>query len=247
MHRSSVAPGVAQLRVLSDDTRPDAASLAVLLDEVRADPTITTIRTSALFPTAATRFAELGFVGASTLALLRLDLRGETVPALAAPAAQHTVRRGGERWSTRNARRREFPALAEIDAAAFGPGWSHDAGELRQICAATPVHRVRVRCIGHPVPWVRRRLAAFAVAGATATHGYLQRLSVNPAAHRRGHGAALTLDALHWMRRRRLDDCLVNTSVDNVAALGLYERLGFVRLADVLQVMELDLTAPGTR
>ncbi len=78
----------------------------------------------------------------------------------------------------------------------------------------------------------RRRggVVAFAIAGASSDHGYLQRLAVEPGAQRRGHGRALTVDALRWMMRRRLPDCLVNTSVDNDAALGLYGSIGFRRM-----------------
>lgn len=240
LQRSSATPGVAQLRVLSDDADPAPATVRALIAEAAADPAITTVRTSALFPSAAARFAELGFVGTSTLALLRLDLRR--------PERRHPEDPLGARsWSTHSARRSELERLAAIDGAAFGAGWSHDAGELKQICSATPVHRMRVRCRSDRRPWRRRQLVGFAVAGATATHGYLQRLSIVPTAHRQGHGAALTLDAVDWMRRRRLEDCLVNTSVDNDAALGLYDRLGFVRLSEVLAVMELDVTTRRDR
>jgi ribosomal protein S18 acetylase RimI-like enzyme len=84
---------------------------------------------------------------------------------------------------------------------------------------------------------------AFAIAGASSEHGYLQRLAVDPGAQRAGHGRALTVDALRWMRRRRLPDCLVNTSVDNAAALALYTTIGFVVLPEQLTVLEYDVGA----
>ena len=86
-----------------------------------------------------------------------------------------------------------------------------------------------------------RELRSFAVAGASSEHGYLQRLSVDPAVQRRGDGRRLTIDALAWMIRQRVPDCLVNTSVDNTSALGLYESIGFVPLRDQLSVMQLDM------
>ena len=43
------------------------------------------------------------------------------------------------------------------------------------------------------------------------------------------------------MMRQRVPDCLVNTSVDNAPALGLYESVGFVPLRDQLSVMQLDV------
>ena len=89
----------------------------------------------------------------------------------------------------------------------------------------------------------RRRLAAFAITGAAAGHGYLQRLAVAPADQGRGHGRILVADSLAWMRARRLGHGLVNTAVDNERALALYEAAGFQRLRDQLVVMQLDLGA----
>ena len=62
-----------------------------------------------------------------------------------------------------------------------------------------------------------------------------------PAAQGHGHGRALVVDSLAWMRARRLAHGLVNTAVDNGAALALYESLGFRRLPDELLVMQLDV------
>ena len=86
-------------------------------------------------------------------------------------------------------------------------------------------------------------LVAFALAGASSDHGYLQRLAVDPGAQRRGHGRALTTDALRWMARRRLPDCLVNTSVDNAAALALYDSIGFTPMDELLTVFHVDVRA----
>ena len=43
------------------------------------------------------------------------------------------------------------------------------------------------------------------------------------------------------MMRRRLPDCLVNTSVDNAAALALYDSIGFKPMVDHLTVLRFDL------
>ena len=87
----------------------------------------------------------------------------------------------------------------------------------------------------------RRRLVGFAISGAAGGQGYLQRLAVVPEHQREGHGRALALDALAWMRRRRLSHGIVNTAVTNVPALSLYESLGFRRLPEDLLVMQLDV------
>ena len=43
------------------------------------------------------------------------------------------------------------------------------------------------------------------------------------------------------MARRRLPDCLVNTSVDNVAALALYDSIGFTPMDEQLTVLHFDV------
>ncbi len=124
---------------------------------------------------------------------------------------------------------------ASLDREAFGPVWGNDSRSLAEIGDATPVHRAR---------WIRRgdEFAGFAISGAAGDNGYLQRLAVSPAHRRSGIAKALVGDALDWMCRRQLNAALVNTGVDNVAALTLYEHLGFVRLSDRLTITEHRLT-----
>ncbi len=138
-------------------------------------------------------------------------------------------------------RARRHGEAARVDRDAFGDPWGNDAGDLAEIRRATPVHRARARFA--PGPDHRRQLVAFAITGAAAGHGYLQRLAVAPPSQGRGHGRALVLDSLAWMRRRRLGHGLVNTAVDNERALALYESVGFRRLPEQLVVMQLDLAA----
>jgi ribosomal protein S18 acetylase RimI-like enzyme len=57
----------------------------------------------------------------------------------------------------------------------------------------------------------------------------IDRLMVAPSAHRRGVGTALVLEALHRTGDRR---AIVSTGRDNLPARALYERLGFLRIAD---------------
>jgi len=233
--------GVVQLRLLDDSAVPSTDELAGWIDRIRRLGRFSVVRSSALFPPAAERFAGIGFHAVDTLVLLRADLHDDAVVALVG------ARDGRSTATIRNA---DYEQAARVDAAAFGPRWSHDDAELREIRKATPASRVRVRATRQPgwrlerpgVPRRRRCVDAFAISGAAREHGYLQRLSVAPQAQRRGHGRALTLDALAWMQRRRLRDCLVNTSVDNDRALALYESTGYRRLPDRLAVMELALT-----
>ena len=59
---------------------------------------------------------------------------------------------------------------------------------------------------------------------------------------RTGLGLALVADSLGWMARWRVTSALVNTALDNDAALELYDRTGFVRLPTQLRVYERSLT-----
>ncbi len=82
---------------------------------------------------------------------------------------------------------------------------------------------------------------AFAISGRAGRCGYLQRLAVDPEHRRRGLATALVIDALGWMRRHRTTSTMVNTAVDNRAAIDLYESLGFTRTPRDLRVLELAL------
>ena len=180
--------------------RPD--EVAQWLDVVAAgNPDVRAVRTGALFPDAAARFVEAGFEVIDTLALLRVALVRSGIRLAPPPGtARLAVRRHRE--------------ASVLDRAAFGDPWGNDAGDLADIRHATPTHHAAARYVGPPA---RRRLVAFAISGAAGGQGYLQRLAVDPQHQRAGHGRALVIDALAWMRRRRLEHGVVNTAVSNDA------------------------------
>jgi ribosomal-protein-alanine N-acetyltransferase len=181
------------------------------------------VRTSALFPRAAEVAFAHGFHAIDRLCLLRLPLDD---------ALDHRVesRFGTSLPHTRPLRAWHHNRAADVDRAAFGELWGNDAASLADIRRATPHHRARM--IG------RRRMAGFAISGCGGDSGYLQRVAVAPDQRRRGVALALVADALAWMRRRPLTTAYVNTGFDNVAALALYEGLGFVRMDDDLTIVE---------
>jgi ribosomal protein S18 acetylase RimI-like enzyme len=230
-------PALLHVRLRDDAVLPDADELRCWLTTLAGDGSAPArMRTAALYPRAAARFEAAGFEVVDRLVLLRAGLDD--------PGVQAAVDSPRDR-ATRTMRHHHLAAAAAIDRAAFGPGWGHTAKELAEICRATPVHAARRRDasphrIGVPG---RSEPVAFAIAGASSEHGYLQRLAVDPGAQRRGHGRALTIDALRWMTRRRLPDCLVNTSIDNAAALELYRSIGFTPMEEQLTVLEVDLCA----
>ncbi|MFW2333186.1 GNAT family N-acetyltransferase [Ilumatobacter sp.] len=182
------------------------------------------IRTSALFPAASAAAASAGFEPIDRLTLLQLHLDDGTIEQLG--TTDHRIRTL-QPWMHGRA--------AEVDRAAFGPMWGNDAAGLRDVRRATPVHRARMVGSG-------RRIEGFALSGAAAESGYLQRIAVSPEHRRRGIARDLVVDALGWMHSNGRTRCLVNTGADNGAALALYEHLGFERLADELTIAERRLT-----
>lgn len=182
------------------------------------------VRTNAVPDNLAVALGDSGFTVAQDLALLRRLHRD--VPRFDIPrdARPHPVRR----LSVHSA------DILDLDDVAFGHEWRLDAESLADALAATSAARV----------WVSRRddtLEGFVVAGLTGRTGYVQRLAVHPSVRRSGVASRLVARALQWTHRRGAKETLVNTEVTNVAALGLYDRLGFEALDHRLKVMERSL------
>ncbi len=182
------------------------------------------VLTSALSPAEQRVFRSSGFVVHEHLHLLRHPLdRPVTVPPR----------------SSRRGRRRDREAALAVDHLAFEPFWRFDRAGLDDARHATPVSRFRV--IGQGT------LDAYAVTGRAGSVSYLQRLAVRPGRQGRGMGTDLVLDALRWSQRHGARSTLVNTQEHNHRALALYERLGFVRQPEGLDVLELDLDLDGPK
>lgn len=177
--------------------------------------------TSALGTAERGPFERLGFDELRHLHLLGHDLA--SVPA--APPVR-----------TRRMRRSERSLLLAIDNEAFEPFWRLDDESLTEAVEATPRRRIRLAMAGRPV--------GYAITGLARRAGYIQRLAVRPGDQHGGRGTALVVDALQWARRRGATAVLVNTQTDNVGALTLYERCGFVRRPEGLTVFGRHLDGP---
>ena len=182
--------------------------------------------TSALLPSDAEPYLSAGFKLLEELHLLARPLAD--VPRT--PESPARLRRG---------RSRDLPVVVEIDQEAFQPFWRFDADGISEARSITP--RARFRVAELPSEGGSRPVG-YAVTGLGEEQGYLQRLAVSPACQRRGVGAALVIDALSWLTRRRAVRVMVNTQVGNEAALGLYLRLGFELEPVRLQVLVLELS-----
>ncbi len=141
----------------------------------------------------------------------------------------------------RRTRPAEQPAILAIDAASFPPFWRLDDSGLTDAIAATPSARLAVAVTrSHEAT-----IVGYAITGRAGPRGYLQRLAVDPEAHRQGIGSALVADGLRWLRRWGAREITVNTQEDNGSALALYARLGFRMQPDGLAVLRRSLDGPG--
>ena len=212
---------VAYLTPLPDAPVPSAAFVRRCCDQLAARG-YTRVVTSALSAGEQTGFAAAGFEVTEELHLLSHDLRMIPPP----PAIDATLRRATEA---------DRAVVLGIDEQAFPPFWQLGAVGLDDAIHATPRSRFRVAELAD------RTLAGYAVTGRAARRGFVQRLAVRPDQRRRGVAQALVLDGLRWLRRWRVERAVVNTPMDNAAALALYERLGFHREPTGLRVLSCTL------
>ena len=182
------------------------------------------IVTGALAPGEAAGFLHAGFQIEE-----RLHLLGNDLTSVPPPPRQVRMRRAG---------RLDRSRVLEIDSLAFPPFWRLDGHGLDEAIRATPHARFRVSQgrIG-----AADGLTGYAVTGRAGRRGFLQRLAVDPAAQRAGIGRALVLDGLRWLKRWRVERAVVNTQLENEAALALYESLGFRREPAGLSVLSVGL------
>ncbi|MCU1504960.1 MAG: hypothetical protein JWM12_4314 [Ilumatobacteraceae bacterium] len=210
-------PGVAQMILYNQRRLPTPGDVLRWIDQL-GDRGYRSLRTGALNRAQARLLEPLGFVELQRLALLEhhspRDVAHGTVP------------------PTQRLLPGAHPAASVVDGLAFGHPWGLDTSAIADVCDATRRHRAR---------WIADddgALVAYAISGRDSRVGFLQRLAVHPEAQRRGHGRALVVDSLHWAARWRIERVLVNTHVDNAAALDLYTSVGFVRLDEELTVLE---------
>ena len=63
---------------------------------------------------------------------------------------------------------------------------------------------------------------------------------MHPAHQGKGLGRSLATDALGWLQKRHVNEVLVNTQINNLTALELYESIGFTRRSHGLAVFRWD-------
>ena len=186
-----------------------------------ATTTYQRIRTNAIGPSVADDLARVGFGVRQELVLLQRDLA--ELPSM-------------PRRTSNGIGRIRMASAVSIDLAAFGDEWALDTAALNYAINAT--QEAHLRGGG-----VRRgpfsRATGYCLTGFTDDTGYVQRLAVHPSAQRHGLARTLVEDALTWLSERGATSVYVNTDVDNVAALHLYDSFDFRPLEHRLHVMEI--------
>jgi ribosomal protein S18 acetylase RimI-like enzyme len=230
---STSTPGDATLVVPSGvlDRVDDTTALARVDEwlETARRTGCTNLRTNAIDTATGRRLEQAGFVVEQRLVLLSRTLQ----PDRPENGSVTATRIGPIRAVSRH-----LTTLADIDARAFGAEQAFDGGALLDCLRATP----RSRCIAARRG---RHIVGFVIVGRASREGFVQRLAVHPQHQRLGIARALVVTGCEWLGRHGAVDAVVNTAEDNVAALHLYERLGFARRPEGLVVLRRELGDAG--
>ncbi len=112
----------------------------------------------------------------------------------------------------------DLPAVADVDASAFGPLWQNSLPSFslayQQAAIAT-------------VAEAERRVIGYQISTRTSLGIHLARLAVLPETQRNGVGYALAVHMMQEAKKRGVERFTVNTQGDNAASLALYKRIGF--------------------
>ncbi|MHB1488119.1 MAG: GNAT family N-acetyltransferase [Acidimicrobiales bacterium] len=219
-------PDVAYLSPVIGGPPLSGEFIAHFLDKLASEG-FTQVVTGALSPLEQLNFLDLGFRTKERLAVLTHDLHRVLSPATAPGRAgtgplEPSQHRGT--FGFRSGQPADLGPVLVVDHMAFSYFWRFDHASLNEALAATPRHRFRVAAS----PDRSGEIVGYAITGRAGRAGYLQRLAVAPEFQGRGLGRALILDSLAWIRRWRGAKVMVNTQEQNIGAIRLYEKLGFV-------------------
>lgn len=122
-------------------------------------------------------------------------------------------------------------SLLCIDQAAFTKFWRFDQRGLREAIDATGSSTVLL------IRDAEGGTAGFAIVGFGTAISYLQRVAVHPRWQGQGMGRSLLRVAARKARASGARVMLLNTQLDNISALRLYESEGFVPLPEPLSLL----------
>lgn len=128
--------------------------------------------------------------------------------------------------------RADLPAVAALDAAAFTPLWQNSLTSLKHAFGLSDIATVG--------EW-QGQIIAYQMSTRSPFGAHLARLAVHPAQQGRRFGYAMVQDLLDRTRALGLFRVTVNTQNDNLASLGLYEKIGFRRTGEEYAVLTCPL------
>ena len=128
----------------------------------------------------------------------------------------------------------DLAAIQSVDAASFDPLWQNSLETLR---------RAFSQSLLAVVAETRAGIVGYQISTGSGQRAHLARLAVHPAWQGRGVGRALLKDLFSKLVNNGIYKLSVNTQSDNVASLGLYQQLGFVRTGEQYPVYVFDVPA----
>lgn len=119
--------------------------------------------------------------------------------------------------------RDDLPAVAQLDAAAFGPLWQNSLSVLRYALPQAEISTVGL---------LNGQIVAYQMSTRNPFGAHLARLAVNPRLQGRSFGYLMVQDLLNNIHSKGLTRLTVNTQHDNSISLALYEKIGFRRTGE---------------
>lgn len=116
-----------------------------------------------------------------------------------------------------------------VDKQSFEPVWQQSRDQLA-IARREAVHATVIEQGGD--------ILGYQISTKSTGDGHLARLAVLPEVRNRGLGQALLADALARFRSQGVERVTVNTQVDNLPSLALYQKMGFRRIAETYSVYQ---------
>ena len=129
--------------------------------------------------------------------------------------------------SVRTAEADDIARIAEIDHLAFPPRWRLTRADIWQALRISVPASVAV---------LEREVVAYQFSTRHDEVSHLARLAVDPAHQRKGIGSLLLRQLLSEMQRQPVQTISVNTQLSNAPSQQLYERYGFFRDGNDLEM-----------
>ena len=114
----------------------------------------------------------------------------------------------------------DVPVVAAMEAAIFGDAWS-------ETLYRETVQSGRYDC---QVLLVEERIVGYFCGQVILDEAEVHRIAVDPSQRERGYGQLLLADFLDRMKDQSVVSVLLEVRAGNVAAIGLYEKNGFISI-----------------